>query len=63
MDTLTEDLFDGTVKIAAEEYEALTRLESQVRRMAAKRTPVNRGHLSDLLEQIRWARGLRGYAL
>lgn len=44
------------VSIPAVEYEALTGLEAQVRRMAAKRTPISRGYLSDLLERIRWAR-------
>lgn len=49
---------DGKISISAQEYEALTGLESQVRRMAAKRTPISRGHLSDLLERIRWARSM-----
>ena len=57
MDALIlEDAFDGKVSITTAEYEALTRLESQVRRMAAKRTPIHRGHLSDLLEYIRFSR-------
>lgn len=54
MDTLILD--DGLVSITTAEYEALTHLESQVRRMAAKRTPVDRGHLSALLERIRFCR-------
>jgi hypothetical protein len=56
MDVLTLDDDFGTVSIPAGEYEALTHLESQVRRMAARRTPVDRACLSTLLERIRWAR-------
>lgn len=48
--------FDDTVEIAAAEYEALTALESHVRRMAAKRTPISRQVLSLMLEKVRYAR-------
>lgn len=46
------------VSIPVAEYEALTLLEAQVRRMAAKRAPVDRGVLSALLEKIRYSRSL-----
>jgi hypothetical protein len=58
MDALLEEDLDlyGLVAIPAAEYEALTQLESQVRRIAAKRTPVSRDSLSVLLRRIQFAR-------
>ena len=47
---------DGSVSISTAEYEALTLLESQVRRIAAKRTPISRDTLSGLLAKIQFAR-------
>lgn len=51
------DLWDDTVVISTVEYEALTALESHIRRMAAKRTPINRQVLSRMLERVRSSRG------
>lgn len=45
-----------TVSIPATEYEALTGLEASIRRMAAKRSPISRDHLSGMLERIRVTR-------
>ncbi len=53
------DLLDGEVRIPSAEYEALTHLESQVRRIAARHTPVSRDHLAGLLQRIRSARAVR----
>lgn len=50
-----DDLLDE-VRIPAAEYAALTHLESSVRRIAARRTPVSRDHLAGLLQRIRFAR-------
>ncbi len=50
------DLLGDEVRIPAAEYAALTHLESQVRRIAARRTPVSRDHLAGLLQRIRSAR-------
>lgn len=53
------DLLDDEIRIPAAEYEALTHLESQVRRIAARRTPVSRDHLAGLLQRIRFARAVQ----
>lgn len=53
-----DEVLDRTepIAISTQEYAALTGLESHVRRVAAKRSPVDRRTLSMLLEQIRTAR-------
>lgn len=54
VDSLQRDGISITISI--QEYEALTALESHVRRIAAKRSPIRRQHLSTLLERVRFAR-------